>query len=238
MKKIIECDIISFSHDHYLVFKNGKYHITNQPHYYGNLEFKFDDSELKRIKYISKEDKIKDMCLKTNRNTHEIIEKCGDKIEDFYKKNTSKFISSLIGDSVVGKLGKFFYNKSKVTKKIHKVANAIKTKNYSGLVEPYSSWLLVDRYNKHIEFLIDFSSLKENFEKNTQLHLQNKDRYLREGWKWSESKLDDIKNSYQNSLINYQNLINISNLYDIKLNFILDGVKECEFICVFKEKIR
>ena len=27
------------------------------------------------------------------------------------------------------------------------------------------------------------------------------------------------KNSYQNSLINYQNLINISNLYDIKLNF-------------------
>ena len=147
--------------------------------------------------------------------------------------NISKFISSLIGDSVTAKLGKFFYNKSKVTKKVHRVSNAIKTKNY---INTESSCILLDLYNKHIEVLVDFPSLEEKFEYYTQEYIQNKERYLREGWKWSESKVEDIKKSYQNSLFDYQNLINISNLYDIKLNFILDGVKECEFSCVFKER--
>jgi hypothetical protein len=141
---------------------------------------------------------------------------------------------------VVVKLGKFFYNKSKVTKKVYRVANAIKIKNFGNVISistnSGSSWLLVDLYNKHIEVLVDLSSLKENFEHYTQEYIQRKERYLEEGWKWSESKLEDIKKSYQKSLFDYQNLINISNLYDIKLNFILDGVKECEFSCVFKER--
>ena len=225
-----------------IVFKkrgrnNGEYHIKNKPHYCGDLKFKFDDDELKNINYISKEDKIKELCLKTNQSTKEIIERSSDVIEIFYKKNTSNFISKILGDSMVNRFAKIFYNKSyKKNKKISKVEQAIKLGYSFGYYSLHdSSCLSIDFYNKHIDVLINFNVLKNNTENHIEEYKINKERYLKEGWNWSESKIEDIKKSYQNTLSTYQNLINISSLYDIKLNFILDGVKECDFSCEFKE---
>jgi hypothetical protein len=91
MKRKISCKIKSFSHDHYLVFKNGDYQITNQPHYYGNLEFKFDDSELKKIKFISKNDKILNLSVKTNLKPEDIIKNYQSEIQYSFEENKNIF---------------------------------------------------------------------------------------------------------------------------------------------------
>jgi len=113
MKEILECDIKSFSHYNYLTFKRGKYLLTNSVHHYGNLEFKFDDSDLKKIKYQSIDEILFKLSNKSLLKKEDIYEKFKSEIQDQFEYNSSKYISKKIGQSLVSKIAsKFYYNEN------------------------------------------------------------------------------------------------------------------------------
>lgn len=245
MKKKIEVNINSIPHNNYIYLKNNEYKISNQTHHYGNLEFKFDDSKIKKVKYESIIDIINRLSISSNLRPEDInnITCSGveSRIQDYFINNISNYISKKIGNSIVDRFSRFFYYKGKFKYYHEYVDTILKEETFikgsisTNLNLESSSYLSLDFENKNIKFLINLNKLKEEVDKLIESHLKNKERYIKESWSWSERKIDDIKKVYEDTLSDYKNLLNISNLYDIKLNFILNGIKECVFNCEFEE---